>query len=757
MVTTEPIDIPTEINPQEINMRIADSQKIDPMIILKTVELLQSGNTVPFVARYRKEVTKGLDETQIRAIQKDLNRFFALDERKLVILNIIKKQGKLTEEIKTKILKAGTLQDVEDLYLPYKVKLKTLGAKAREKGLEPLSIIITSCQKEGTIEDIAKKFLNPEKKINTIDEAISGAIDIIAEDVGTNPDHRKMVRNVVFKRSVLKSELNKKILDGSLTPQTKEGKQIDHNIFEIYFDFPLETTRLKNHQILALNRGEKFKILNLTFQTPDEDLIHELKKQIMKKQTKQDNIFFDHYQKAIESGYKRYIIRAIKRELWNKLCDEAEIHAIKVFATNLKNLLMTAPMKHKAIIGIDPGYRTGCKVAVIDQYGKFLENTTIYPHEPKNQTDQSKKILFKLAKSHKAYTFAIGNGTASRETEQLVVSIIKDHGSKSIPLNYAMVSEDGASVYSASKIAIEEFPDLDLTVRGAISIARRLQDPLSELIKIDPKSMGVGMYQHDVNQRELKSELDAVIEDCVNSVGVDLNTASVSLLEHISGLTKSLSKRIFQFKQKNGSFTSRDQLKEIRSLGPKAFEQCAGFLKIPNATNPLDSTFVHPESYNITEKIMGELGLKPVDLINPKTRDNAAETLLKVKPKSFAAKFEVEPNKIRYLVEQLRKPDLDPRDDSDGPVLRQDVLSIDDLKEGMILKGTIRNVVDFGAFVDIGVKINGLVHKSQIANQYVKNPQDFLSVGEVKDFMIFKVDKARKRIQLSLKQIPQEK
>ncbi len=757
MVTTEPIDIPTEINPKEINKRIAETQKIDLMIILKTVELLQSGNTVPFVARYRKEVTKGLDETQIRAIQKDLNKFISLDERKIIILNIILKQGKLTEEIKSKILKAGTLQDVEDLYLPYKVKLKTLGAKAREKGLEPLSIIITSGQKEGTIEDIAKKFLNPEKEVNTINEAISGAIDIIAEDVGINPDHRKMVRNVVFKRSVLKSELNKKILDGSFIPQTKEGKYIDHNIFEIYFDFPLETTRLKNHQILALNRGEKLKILNLTFQTPDEDLIHELKKQIMKNQTKQDNIFFDHYQKAIESGYKRYIIRAIKRELWNNLVDEAEIHAIKVFATNLKNLLMTAPMKHKAIIGIDPGYRTGCKVAVIDQYGKFLENTTIYPHEPKNQTDQSKKILFNLAKSHKAHTFAIGNGTASRETEQLVVSLIKDHGSKSIPLNYAMVSEDGASVYSASKIAIEEFSDLDLTVRGAISIARRLQDPLSELIKIDPKSMGVGMYQHDVNQRELKSELDAVIEDCVNSVGVDLNTASVSLLEHISGLSKSLSKRIFQFKQKNGAFTSRDQLKEIRSLGPKAFEQCAGFLKIPNATNPLDSTFVHPESYDLTEKIMGELGLKPVDLINPKTRNNAAETLLKVKPKSFAAKFEVEPNKIRYLVEQLRKPDLDPRDDSDGPVLRQDVLSIDDLKEGMILKGTIRNVVDFGAFVDIGVKINGLVHKSQITNQYVKNPQDFLSVGEVKDFMIFKVDKARKRIQLSLKLIPQEK
>ncbi|MHA1512322.1 MAG: Tex-like N-terminal domain-containing protein [Promethearchaeota archaeon] len=741
MVTTEPIDIPTEINPKEINKRIADTRKIDLMIILKTVELLQSGNTVPFVARYRKEVTKGLDETQIRAIQKDLNKFISLDERKIVILNIIQKQGKLTEAIKSKILKAGTLQDVEDLYLPYKVKLKTLGAKAREKGLEPLSILITSGQKEGTIEEIAKKFLNPEKDVNIIDEAISGAIDIIAEDVGTNPDHRKMVRNVVFKRSVLKSELNKKILDGSLTPQTKEGKHIDHNIFEIYFDFPLETTRLKNHQILALNRGEKFKILNLTFQTPDEDLIHELKKQIMKKQTKQDNIFFDYYQKAIESGYKRYIIRAIKRELWNKLVDEAEIHAIKVFATNLKNLLMTAPMKHKAIIGIDPGYRTGCKVAVIDQYGKFLENATIFPHEPKNQIGQSKKILFNLAKSHNAHTFAIGNGTASRETEQLVVQIIKDHGSKSIPLNYAMVSEDGASVYSASKVAIEEFPDLDLTVRGAISIARRLQDPLSELIKIDPKSMGVGMYQHDVNQRELKSELDAVIEDCVNSVGVDLNTASVSLLE------------------KNGAFTSRDQLKEVRSLGPKAFEQCAGFLKIPNATNPLDGTFVHPESYDLTEKIMGELGLKPVDLINsnPDIRNKAAETLLKVRPKSFAAKFEVDANKIRYLVEQLRKPDLDPRDDSDGPVLRQDVLSIDHLKEGMILKGTIRNVVDFGAFVDIGVKINGLVHKSQIANQYVKNPQDFLSVGEVKDFMIFKVDKERKRIQLSLKLIPQEK
>ncbi|MHA1856123.1 MAG: Tex family protein [Promethearchaeota archaeon] len=755
METVEPIEIPKEINPIEINKRIAKTQKIDPIIISKTVELLQSGNTVPFIARYRKEVTKGLDEIQIRDINKDLNKFIALEERKIVILNIIQKQGKLTEEIKSKILKADSLQDVEDLYLPYKPKLKTLGAKAREKGLEPLAQLIVSGQTEGSIEEVVNPFLNPEKDVNTVNEAISGAMDIIAEDVGTNPDHRKTVRNVVFRRSILKSEINKKILDGSLKAQTKEGKLIDHNIFEIYFDFSLETTRLKNHQILALSRGEKLKVLNLTFQTPDEDLIHELKKQILKNQTKSNNIFFDYYQKAIEAGYKRYIIRAIKRELWNNLRDTAENHAIKVFATNLKNLLMTAPLKNKAIIGIDPGYRTGCKVAVIDKYGKFLENTTIYPHEPKNQTAQSIKVLFNLAKTHNAHTFAIGNGTASRETEQLVVKLIKEHGSKSFPFNYTIVSEDGASVYSASKIAIEEFPDLDLTVRGAISIARRLQDPLSELIKIDPKSIGVGMYQHDVNQHELKSELDAVIEDCVNAVGVDLNTASVNLLEHISGLSKSLSKRIFQFKQKIGAFKSREQLKEVKNLGPKAFEQCAGFLKIPNAQNPLDSTFVHPESYDLTEKILAELNLKPADLINPKTRDEAAETLLKAKPNAYARKFGVDANKIRYLVEQLRKPDLDPRDESEGPVLRQDVLSIDDLKEGMILKGTIRNVVDFGAFVDIGVKINGLVHKSQIANQYVKNPQDFLSVGDVKDFMIFKVDKERKRIQLSLKLVPQ--
>ena len=608
-----------------------------------------------------------------------------------------------------------------------------------------------------TLEEICTPFINPKKGVETQKDALSGAVDIIAEEIGNHPEYRQFTRDIVFKRAIMKTEVDELVLKNEKTIHAHSGKTIDPRTFEDYFEFSLEAIQLKNHQILAINRAEDLEVIDVSFETPDTEILHEIKRQILRDQTPESNLLLPYYTKAIEAGFKRYIIRAIKRELWKSLRETAETHAINVFATNLKHLLMTPPIKSKAIIGIDPGYRTGCKVAVIDQNGTYRADSVIYPHPPKNQLREAKEIILRLAKKYKAYTVAVGNGTASRETEQMMADLISNHRSKQLPLEFAIVSEAGASIYSASEVAIEEFPDLDLTVRGAISIARRLQDPLAELIKIDPKSIGVGMYQHDVNQSDLKTELDIVIEDCVNGVGVDLNTASSKLLEHVSGLNKRVSKEIVKYRTENGNYYSRNQLYEIKGLGPKAFEQSAGFLKIPDAVHPLDRTFVHPESYDLTEQIFKEVGLLNEDISDPGKLKHVQDKLLSIRPKSFAKKINIEPNKIRYLVEQLQKPNLDPREKLDPVILRQDVLSIEDLKEGMILKGTIRNVVDFGAFVDIGVKINGLVHKSQIANQYVQNPHDFLAVGDVKEFKIIGIDMTRNRIQLSIKQILSKK
>ena len=751
------IIIPQEIDTEKIQKQIAENLSISLQSIQKSIELLLDGNTVPFIARYRKEVTGALDEVKLRSIQKEYNLSVVVEERKISVLNLIHKQKKLTLPLRDKILEASSSQEVEDLYLPFKIKHKTLGAKAREKGLEPLAIVIKEGVPSGTIEKICLPYINKEKGIHSSKEALAGAVDIIAEEIGNHPDYRQFTREIVFKRAIVKTEVDELVLKNEKIITSTSGKKIDPRTYEDYFEFSLEAIQLQNHQILAINRAEDLDVLDVSFETPDTEIVHELKRQILHNHSPESHVLYEYYSKAIDAGFKRYIIRAIKRELWKSLCETAETHAITVFATNLKNLLMTPPIKEKAIIGLDPGYRTGCKVAVIDQNGNYRAESVIYPHPPKNQLSEAKKIILNLAKKYHAYTVAVGNGTASRETEQMMADLITQHRSKSIPLEFAIVSEAGASIYSASEVAIEEFPDLDLTVRGAISIARRLQDPLAELIKIDPKSIGVGMYQHDVNQTDLKTELDAVIEDCVNGVGVNLNTASSKLLEHVSGLNKRVSKAIVKYRSENGNFYSRNQLYEIKGLGPKAFEQCAGFLKIMEATNPLDRTFVHPESYELTEKILEELGLSIEFLIDPEKMDLVQEKLLSIRPKSFAKKLNVEPNRIRYLAEQLQKPNLDPREKLDPVILRQDVLSMDDLKEGMILKGTIRNVIDFGAFVDIGVKVNGLVHKSQIANQFVKNPHDFLAVGDVKEFMIIGIDLTRNRIQLSIKQVLSKK
>lgn len=762
--------IPTEINITEIITQIASNLAIPIGGVQKSVEMMKDGNTVPFIARYRKEMTGALNEVQLRDIAKKFEGAKNLEERKLTVLRLINEQHKLTPELMQKILSALILQEVEDLYLPFKPKLKTLGAKARERGLEPLANLIRNGINKGDPYVIAQPFVNPEKEVPDSAAAIEGAMDIIAEDIGSDPGSRQISREVISQRGIMQcKQIEKKDLEQGKESSnisnmnTDDGefakKPIDPTIFQDYFNFTVELTGLKPHQILAINRGEDLGVINVEINAPDEDIIEFINKQIFKQfpnGAALTNVFLPNFKKAIDSGYHRYIQRSIKREIRTNLRIAAEQHAIKVFATNLKNLLMTSPLKNRAIIGIDPGFRTGCKVAVIDQYGKFLTHDVIYPHPPKSLIKEAKSKLMTLSKNYNAFTFAVGNGTASRETEQFLTELIKEQSNSEKSLEYAIVDESGASIYSASDTAIEEFPNLDVTVRGAISIARRLQDPLAELIKIDPKSIGVGMYQHDVNQSDLKEELDAVIEDCVNSIGVDLNTASTRLLEYVSGLNKRLAKTIVETREQSGPYKGREQLRELKGLGPKAFEQSAGFLKIRDAPNPFDRTFVHPESYALANQILTQASLKSLDIVDPSKRDVIKDKLLSVRPKSLSLTLKIDADRIRFLVEQLLKPDLDPRDALPPPILRKDVLSIEDLKPGMIIRGIVRNVVDFGAFVDIGVKISGLVHKSELANHFVKNMHEIIAVGDVKDFMVISVDKARNRIGLSLKQVPKK-
>ncbi|TFH31065.1 MAG: RNA-binding transcriptional accessory protein [Promethearchaeota archaeon] len=751
------IEIPTEIDQEKIFRQIAGDLQIAYERAAKAIELLEGGNTVPFIARYRKEVTGDMDEVVLRTVKKDYEKWTKIEEYKISVLGTINKQKKLTPTLKTTIMEAMDLQTVEDLYLPFKVKFKTLGAKARENGLQPLADLMRVGNITGNLEEMVAPYLNPEKKITTAQEALDGAMDIVSEETSSLPEARQYVRNEVFTNNTIKCTVNEDVLKGTAEIRNEDGKAVDANTFESYFDFTLGGNQLQNYQILALNRAENLNVLSIKIETSDENLIHELKKQIIGgNQTEKTNIFLPYYTKAIENGFKRYIIRSIKREYWRQLTDRAEEHAIHVFSTNLRNLLMIPPIKNRAMIGIDPGFRTGCKVAVIDQQGNYLDDTVIYPVPPKmNIPDAQKKILNFITK-YKAYTIAIGNGTASRETEQFIADLLHSPSCKNLSIEYALVSEAGASVYSASELAAEEFPDLDLTVRGAISIARRLQDPLSELIKIDPKSIGVGLYQHDVNQSRLQDQLDAVIEDCVNAVGVDVNTASSKLLEHVSGLSHALGKRIVEYRKEHGVFNSRNQLYEIKGLGAKTFEQCAGFLKVFKGTEPLDATIIHPEAYDVVSAILKEVRVSPQDLLDPTVTQAISRRLKKIDTGKIAVETRVDVDKIKYLLEQLVKPNLDPRDKLDAPILRKDVLSIEDLNEGMIVKGTVRNVVDFGAFVDIGIKYNGLIHRSEITHQFVTNPNEHLAVGEVHDVMIIGIDKVRNRIQLSLKQVPKK-
>ena len=695
--------------------------------IARTVQLLDEDNTIPFIARYRKEVTGGLDEEQLRAIQTRLNYLRNLEERKETVLKSIAEQGKLTPELEAKIRAAMVLQEVEDLYLPYKPKRRTRATVARERGLEPLAELILAQEvTEGRLERFAQDYLSEE--VPTVEDAYAGARDIVAEVVSEDAEVRRAVRERTFDQGRLVCA----VADASLDPQGK---------YQMYYEYSEPLKDIRPHRLLAVNRGEKEGVLKVKVEAPVEEIMTAVEGRYLKNER---SIFAAQAREAATDGYKRLIAPSIERELRGTRTDEADEHAIKVFATNLRNLLLQPPIRGKRVMGIDPGYRTGCKVALVDETGKFLGGTTIYPHEPQKQWDEAKKVLVSLVTKGDVDVTAIGNGTASRETEALAAEVIAEAGRGA----YVIVNEAGASVYSASPLAREELPEMDVSMRGAVSIARRLQDPLAELVKIEPRSVGVGLYQHDVDQKKLAETLDAVVESAVNHVGVDLNTASPALLQYVSGINKRVAKAIVRHRDERGPFQSRPELKRVKGIGDKSFEQSAGFLKIPAGETPLDNTFIHPESYGVVERIfalMGVQGNEP-DLAQRIKAFRAENDLAEL-----AEVLEVGLPTLTDILENLIKPGRDPRDELPKPILRSDVLEMEDLREGMILKGIVRNVVDFGAFVDIGVKQDGLVHVSQMADRYVKNPLEVVSVGDVVEVKVISVDPERGRIGLSMK------
>ena len=704
--------------------------------ILSTIGLFKEGATVPFIARYRKEKTGGLDEDQIRAVEDRLQYLELLEARKETVLGSIEEQGKLTDELKAKIVASVTLQEVEDLYLPYKPKRKTRGTVAKAKGLEPLALfILQNPNFDGDLNNEAENYIDEEKGVLSIDEALQGAKDIIAEMISESADVRKEVREYLLDSSVISSEkTNVKAED--IAPKKKD-------VYEVYHDFKIEITRIKPYQVLALNRGEREKFLKVNLGFEKSEVLSKIFKTYFDYQS---SVFDELLDEVVDDSFSRLIFPSIEREVRNFLTENADLHAIDIFASNLRQLLLQPPFYNKVIMGIDPGFVSGSKVAVIDETGKYLEGETIYPHPPQRRSAQAKDVILKLVKKYEVGIIAIGNGTASRETELLVAELIKDNNLDS---HYLIVNEAGASVYSASPVAKQEFPELEASQRGNISIARRVLDPLAELVKIDSKSIGVGLYQHDVDQKLLNKKLDEVVVSCVNYVGVDLNTASASLLNYVSGLNKRIANNVIKYREQKGRFKSREELLEVSGVGEKLFEQAAGFLKIPGGENPLDNTFIHPESYSATENLLKMCSV-PVKKIN----ESGAVVGLYVNQKGvlkISEQLNVGVPTLEDILLNLKKPGRDPREEMPKPILRSDVLKMEDLREGMKLKGTVRNVVDFGAFVDIGVKQDGLIHISQIANRYVKNPLDLLNVGDVIDVTIIGVDIPKGRIALSMK------
>ena len=702
--------------------------------VARSIELFDADNTVPFVARYRKEVTGGLDEAQLRTILERLTYLRNLEARKETVLNSIEEQDKLTEELRARIEAATTLQAVEDLYLPYKPKRRTRATIARERGLEPLAeTMLAQDLNAGDPAAIAADFVGED--VPTSEEALAGARDIIAENVAEDADIRASVRERTRDEAWLVV---------SLTDPSKD----ERGVYEGYYDYREKLSQIPPHRLLAINRGEREGILKVKLDEPEGELVYRVQNRLV---TNPRSIFSDHIREAVADGYKRLLAPSIETELRGEVTGVSDDSAIETFGANLRQLLLQPPIRGKTVIGIDPGFRTGCKVALVDPTGKFLEGVTIYPHEPQGRWDEAKDVLLALIEGG-ADVIAIGNGTASRETETLAAEVLGQARSQVEPereLAYVIVNEAGASVYSASKLARAEFPELDVSMRGAISIARRLQDPLAELVKIDPKSIGVGLYQHDVNQKQLASTLDAVVESAVNHVGVDVNTASAPLLSYIAGINRNVANAIVKHREQNGPFRNRRELKQVKGLGDKTYEQAIGFLKIPEGEQPLDNTFIHPESYPVIERLFEYLGVQgdEPDLAVRVERLGQEESLA-----DLADLLGVGEPTLIDILEALAKPGRDPRDELPPPLLRQDVLSMEDLKEGMILTGTVRNVVDFGAFVDIGVKQDGLVHISQLADRFVKNPFEVVSVGDIVKVKVIKIDAARGRIGLSMRE-----
>lgn len=718
---------------------IAGEMNLHAIQVAHTVELLDEGNTVPFIARYRKEATGKLDEEQIRTIEERIKYLRMLEERKRTILNSIEEQGKLRPELEAKIKETTKLQELEDLYLPYRPKKRTRSTVARERGLEPLAeLIIKQEVEEGDPLEVAAKFIDPEKEVNSAEDALAGAKDIVAEDISDDAEVRKQIRQLTRSTGILNSSI-----------KSSAKKSDERSEYEIYYDFSSGLKKVQPHQILAINRGEKEKFLSVSIEVEEEKALERIRSRYIKNS---NSIFHSEQEAAIRDSYKRLIAPAIEREVRGELTEKADKHAINVFARNLKSLLLQPPVSGKIIMGIDPGYRTGCKVAVIDQTGKYLEGDTIFPHPPQNKVFESKTTIRKLIDKHHVEIVAIGNGTASRETESFVAELIgeiKDAGGNEV--YYIIVNEAGASVYSASKVAKQEFPDLDASLRGNISIARRLLDPLAELVKIEPKHIGVGLYQHDVNQKQLAESLDAVVESAVNLVGVDLNTASASLLQNVSGLNSKTAENIVAFRDEHGKFINREQLKEVSGIGDMAFKQAAGFLRIPEGENPLDNTAIHPESYLATKKLL--------EIFQAEKEQEKWHTLRselrnqKMGLAELAKKIDVGEPTLEDILINLEKPGRDPRDEMPKPIYKSNVLKMEDLREGMILQGTVRNVVDFGAFVDIGLKRDGLVHISKMADKFVKNPLEIVSVGDIVKVKVIGIDLERGRVNLSMKKL----
>lgn len=694
------------------------------------VKLIDEGNTIPFIARYRKEVTGSLNDEILRQLHERLTYLRNLEEKKEQVLATIKEQDKLTEELELQIKEAKTLVEVEDLYRPYRPKRRTRAMIAKEKGLEPLAQLILTQNPEISLTEEAKAYLSEEKEVKTEDEAIAGALDIIAEMISDDAKYRTAIRDLTTKEGMIQSEAK---------------NEEETSVYEMYYEYQEPIKKVVGHRILALNRGEKEKMLTVKVEAPEEKILDYLEKQMIKQEVDCEST--SKIKEAIEDSYKRLIAPSIEREIRSSLTEKAEDGAIKVFGQNLKQLLMQPPIAGQTVLGWDPAFRTGCKLAVVDPTGKVLDTVVVYPTAPQNKIEEAKKTVKALIKKYGITLISVGNGTASRESEQVIAEMLHEIQEQ---VQYVIVNEAGASVYSASKLATEEFPNFDVGQRSAASIARRLQDPLAELVKIDPKSIGVGQYQHDMNQKKLGEALTGVVEDCVNKVGVDLNTASASLLEYISGVSKTIAKNIVAYREENGKFTNRKQLLKVAKLGPKAFEQCAGFMRILDGDQPLDKTSVHPESYEGAKKLLEILGyteeeLKQGDLKGiSKKIDNA---------KKLAEELGIGEITLLDIVKELEKPARDPRDEMPKPVLRTDVLDMEDLKEGMILKGTVRNVIDFGVFVDIGVHQDGLVHISQITDRYIKHPLEVVSVGDIVEVQVMSVDLGKKRIQLTMRGI----